>query len=56
MINLGYQKRKNSETKKNTRIMLNLTSGIKKFIKKPLIKEYEANDWRIYDEQFQRNV
>ena len=55
-IQSAEQKRKNSETKKNTRIMLNLTSGIKKFIKKPLIKEYEANGWRIYNEQFQKNV
>jgi hypothetical protein len=48
------QKKKNSETKKNARVMIHITSGIKKFIKKPLIKEYEKEGWRVYEEQFRR--
>jgi len=51
-IQTEEQKRKNSESKKNARLMLNVVTGIKKFIKCVDIEYYETNGWRLYTEQF----
>jgi len=41
-------RKKNSEAKKNSIIMLNLKTNIKKFIKKEKINEYLNNGWEVY--------
>lgn len=53
-IQTEEHRRNNSNAKKNARVMINNTTGIKKFIKTSLICEYEKNGWRVYTEQYVR--
>ena len=43
------QRRKNSETKKNSYIVENVTTKERKFIKKNLISDYLNNGWILFD-------
>lgn len=45
-------RKKNSEAKKNSILMLDTQNNIKKFIKKDNIKEYLNNGWIIFDWKF----
>jgi len=45
---------KNSESKKNAVIMINKSSNMKKFIKRPLIDKFLADGWEVYSENFRR--
>jgi hypothetical protein len=45
-------RRKNSESKKNSIIMINNHTGIKKFIKRHLIQDFINQNWSVYDWKF----
>lgn len=43
------QRKKNSETKKDSYVLEHISTGKRKFIKKAISEEYLKNGWRIFD-------
>lgn len=51
-IQSAEQRQKNSESKKNSVIMINDITKIKKFVNRDFIQSYKDNGWSIYDWKF----
>jgi hypothetical protein len=51
-IQSQLHRKKNSDSKKNSLLMINSSTKIKKFVKKAEINAYENNGWTIYDWKF----